>query len=66
MYFNETTKECKIYQTRPNICKVDYMFEVQYFKYYSQERFYQLNAEVCNRLQKKFNLDKKYNVNLGE
>jgi len=65
-YFDKTINSCKIYETRPDICRVDYMYETKYYKYYSKEKFYRLNAKVCNDLQNEFNLDKKYNVNIGE
>ena len=65
-YFDKVTNSCKIYETRPDICRVNLMFEKEYYKYYSKEDFYKLNAQVCNKLQEKFNLDIKYKINLGE
>ncbi len=65
-YFDKVINNCKIYDTRPDICRVDLMFEKEYYKYYSKEDFYKLNAQVCNKLQEQFNLDKKYKINIGE
>lgn len=65
-YFNKEDNSCKIYEIRPNICRVDIMFEIEYFKYYEQKEFYRLNAKACNMLQEKFNLDKKYKIIIGE
>ncbi len=65
-YFDIQNMICKIYEIRPDICRIDLMFEKEYFKYYNEKEFYKLNAEVCNKLQVKFNIDKKYNINLGE
>ncbi len=65
-YFDKVNNSCKIYDTRPDICKIDYMFEIEYYKYFGKKEFYNLNAKVCNELQEKFNLDKKYKVIIGE
>ena len=65
-YFNKQNNICLIYETRPDICRVDLMFEKEYYKYYNKEEFYKLNAQTCNILQEKFNLDKKYRINIGE
>ena len=65
-YFDKQNMTCKIYETRPDICRIDLMFEKEYYKYYNKEKFYKLNAQVCNKLQEQFNLGKKYKINLGE
>ncbi|MCT7576281.1 YkgJ family cysteine cluster protein [Aliarcobacter butzleri] len=65
-YFNKQSMTCKIYDIRPDVCRVDLMFEKEYYKYYDKEEFYRLNVQVCNKLQEKFNLDKKYRINIGE
>lgn len=57
-YFDKKNKTCNIYETRPDICRVDLMFEKEYFKYYNKKEFYELNTQVCNKLQEKFNLYK--------
>ena len=43
---------CSIYETRPNICRVDYMYEKKYSKLYSREEFYKINEDVCKTLRK--------------
>ena len=65
-YFDKQNNICLIYETRPDICRVDLMFEKEYYKYYNKEEFYKLNAQACNKLQEQFNLDKKYRLNIGE
>ncbi len=65
-YYNTIDLKCNIYETRPNICRVEKMFDLQYFKYFSQNEFYIVNAKVCNELQEKYNLDKKYRIKIGE
>ena len=62
-YFDKQNNICLIYETRPDICRVDLMFEKEYYKYYNKEEFYKLNAQACDILQEKFNLDKKYRIN---
>ena len=65
-YYSSIDSKCNIYETRPNICKVEKMFDLEYHKYFSKNEFYILNAKVCNELQKKYNLDKKYKIKIGE
>lgn len=43
---------CSIYTTRPDICRVDVMYEKEYSKYYSLDEFYKINEEVCKQLKK--------------
>ncbi|MCT7562356.1 YkgJ family cysteine cluster protein [Aliarcobacter butzleri] len=35
--YNRQNNTCKIYESRPDICKVDVMFENIYYKYYKKE-----------------------------
>lgn len=65
-YFDVTTKSCAIYDDRPDICRVDKMFEIKYSKYFTRKVFYSKNAEVCNQLQTLHGLDKSYEINIGE
>lgn len=64
-YFDFQTKGCKIYEQRPLICKVDESFEKIYFKQFSQKEFYQLNAQVCNNMQEKLNLNLSFRVKIS-
>ena len=50
-YFDINLKFCTIYESRPDICKVDKMFELKYRKYFSKKDFYIQNADICNQLQ---------------
>lgn len=56
-YLDMQSNECKIYATRPNICKVDVMYEKVYFLHYSKEEFHALNIESCKALQEKEGVD---------
>jgi len=60
------TNSCAIYDSRPDICKVDKMFDMEYHKYFSKKDFYVKNAEVCNSLQKIHKVDKSYRVKIKE
>jgi Fe-S-cluster containining protein len=65
-HYNTIDLKCNIYETRPNICRVEKMFDIEYFKYFSKNEFYILNAKVCNELQNKYEMDKKYKITIGE
>jgi len=65
-YFNTLKNECSIYAERPDICKVEKMFEIKYKKYFTQEEFYIENAKACNALQEQYGIDKSFNVIIGE
>jgi len=61
-YFNYNNQECTIYEHRPNICRVDKMFELVYYKKFTREEFYIGNAKVCNALQVQYKFDKNFRV----
>lgn len=65
-YFDNTSNSCTIYETRPDICRVDKMFDLMYNKEFTQEEFYIANAKVCNSLQEHSDMDKKFRVKIGE
>lgn len=44
---------CDIYEQRPEICRVDVMYQKYYSEQYSRDTFYRLNMEVCSKLQQK-------------
>lgn len=54
IYLDEQTNLCKIYETRPEICRIDLMYEKYFNKKYSKNEFYQLNIESCKKLQEKY------------
>ena len=56
-HLNTSDNSCNIYDTRLDICKIDEIFEIKYYKEFSRENFYIKNAEVCNYLQTLHNLD---------
>ena len=38
---------CAIYETRPDICNVDLMYERYFFKIKTREEFYKINKKQC-------------------
>lgn len=65
-FFNKITNQCNIYHDRPDICRIDKMFNIKYKKYFAKLEFYKLNAEVCNKLQSRYNLDISYRIKIGD
>ena len=65
-YLDLNTNLCNIYDTRPDICRIDKMYEIEYYKYFSKEEFYIKNAEICNELQIKFNIDTSFRIKIKE
>lgn len=51
---------CDIYEYRPEICRVDAMYERCFSEKYTKEEFYELNLQVCQTLieSRRENLDK--------
>jgi len=43
---------CRIYEDRPEICRVDAMYEKYFSGLYTRDAFYQLNLDVCRALMK--------------
>lgn len=53
IYFDYNKKLCKIYETRPDKCNIDKMYEKYYRNKISKEKFYQLNYEACEYLKER-------------
>lgn len=49
-HYNDIQKLCTIYAHRPDICRVDRQYELNYAKQYSWEEFVDLNIQVCHAL----------------
>ena len=63
-YFDTINNNCKIYTTRPDICQIDKMFEIKYYKDYTKKEFYMLNADVCNKIQENLHIDKSFRIKI--
>lgn len=49
-YYDALTKSCAIYAQRPDICRVDRLYTLQYSKQYTWSEFVALNLQVCASL----------------
>ncbi|MFK3772128.1 YkgJ family cysteine cluster protein [Pseudomonas sp. NPDC089406] len=50
-HYNDADKRCLIYETRPDICRVDRQYRMHYAERFSWEAFVEANVEVCKILQ---------------
>lgn len=65
-HYSIVDKSCKIYDLRPDICQIDKMYDLKYYKFFLKKDFYIKNADICNQLQNKYKLDSSYKVIIGE
>jgi len=65
-YFDIKNNSCLIYENRPDICRIEKMFNVKYYKYFTKAEFYLENAKVCNNIQEQYKLDKSFRINLKD
>ncbi|MFJ5485390.1 YkgJ family cysteine cluster protein [Pectobacterium actinidiae] len=49
-HYDAASKECRIYHQRPDICRVDLQYQLNYIHLYSWEEFVALNLSVCRQL----------------
>lgn len=49
-HYSELTTGCSIYAERPDICRVDRQFALNYAQQYSWQTFVELNLQVCRLL----------------
>ncbi|WP_104708369.1 YkgJ family cysteine cluster protein [Helicobacter ailurogastricus] len=56
-HLDTATQKCLIYDNRPQICRVDKMYEKVFCQHYSLEEFYTLNLKACQKLQEKEGVD---------
>lgn len=45
--------DCSIYEDRPLLCRIDECYDVFFKEQYSKQEYYELNYEVCRKLQTK-------------
>jgi len=65
-YFNIQNNSCNIYEDRPDICRIDKMFDIKYNNFFTKKDFYIKNATACNSLQDKYKMNESYRINIGE
>ena len=66
-YLDRDNNTCSIYEERPEICRVEKIYE-KYFKKLktSKKDFYIQNTIICHYLIDKENLDEKYKIDIKE
>lgn len=47
----DTDKLCLVYNSRPDICRIDLQYQIHYSSLFSWEDFVEVNANVCRELQ---------------
>lgn len=52
-YYDHQTKLCTIYETRPDICRVDKQYQLNYKNKYSWAEFIEINTIACKILNSK-------------
>lgn len=43
--------KCSIYETRPQVCRIDEMYEKEYANIFTKQDFYLENIKICKSLQ---------------
>lgn len=50
-HYDEGSRQCMIYETRPDICRVDKMYDKVYASQYTWKGFVILNMRACHAMQ---------------
>ena len=50
-HYSDADMQCLIYETRPDICRVDRQYRMHYAQRFSWEAFVEANTQVCKLLQ---------------
>jgi len=56
--------QCNVYDSRPDICRVDVMYKKKWSKTMTREEAYNLEAKYCNQFVKADRLDEKYLIDI--
>ena len=60
---DQKTNQCKIYDSRPKICRVEEMYEV-FKNEYSKKQWYIENTKACHILIDKEGIDDSFKINI--
>ena len=63
---DKETNKCSIYENRPDICRVDKMYEKHFKSTLSKKEFFILNTKYCHDLIDKEKLDKSFKIDIEE
>lgn len=53
MFYDDKTRFCSIYKTRPIICNIEKVYELYFWDKIKKDEYYKLNYEVCKKLKEK-------------
>lgn len=53
-HYDEDTKLCLIYENRPDICRVDKQYYLNFSKEYNWEEFVKINIKACEYIINKY------------
>ncbi len=56
-HFDDRQNRCEIYAIRPDICRIDRQYEINYRPLMSWEAFVELNLAACQSLQQSPKVD---------
>jgi Fe-S-cluster containining protein len=54
-HLDDETALCSIYENRPDVCRVDLQYKINYQRVISWQKFCELNQQCCAMLQKSAN-----------
>lgn len=55
IHLNKENHQCTIYETRPDVCRVEKMYDLIYHKeFQSKQQFYNANMNICKTLKEKY------------
>ena len=66
LHLNKKTNKCSIYNSRPEICRVDKMFKNHFKHKMSKKEFFILNTKACHDLIDKEDLDESFKIDIKE
>lgn len=52
IYYIDKENLCSIYETRPNICRIDLQYSLNYSEQYTWSEFVEINLMACQFLKK--------------
>lgn len=58
--------KCKVYETRPDACRMDKWFDGHFSKTMTKAEYYTINTKLCNEWMKEDGMDKKYLLDENE
>ena len=70
IHLDTQTRQCAIYDTRPDICKVHKMYEINSGSIdgvkFTRKEYYKLNTLACHTMIDHEGMDAKWKIDIGE